>query len=151
MAFQRGVKREFTLFSSIFAPSLRPLTFTDQLIPFSSSVFFLRQSLLDLTVSSFLTHIHKHKLTCTPPSFPSPLSSLCLSTSYPSTALQPPSHPFPIPPPPTVKSTGGSSQHMYSLLLCGRHDNRHEFDMALTYPGGCEPVWMQSFKWRSRI
>lgn len=40
---------------------------------------------------------------------------------------------------------------MYGWLLCGRHDNRHEFDMALTYPGGCEPVWMQSFEWRSRI
>ncbi|KAK5855398.1 hypothetical protein PBY51_005500 [Eleginops maclovinus] len=52
---------------------------------------------------------------------------------------------------PIAESTGGSSRYMYSRLLCGRHDNRHEFDMALTYPGGCEAVWMQRFKWHSRI
>lgn len=87
MAFQRAVNREFTLFSFIFAPSLRPLRFTDQLIPFSSSVavfIFLHPSLLDLTLSSFPTptsmHTHKktHKLTCTPPISQPSLLSVCL-------------------------------------------------------------------------
>lgn len=71
---------------------------------------------------------------------PRPPTSLCSLPFYP-----------PLPSPSIAESTGGNSRHMYGWLLCGRHDNRHEFDMALTYPGGCEPVWMQSFEWRSRI
>ncbi|CAB1429531.1 unnamed protein product [Pleuronectes platessa] len=47
-----------------------------------------------------------------------------------------PPHRLSSPPPTHAESTGGSSRYMYSRLLCGHHDNRHEFDMALTYPGG---------------
>lgn len=114
-----------------------------------------------LFLSNSHQHAHtqkKHKLTRTPPNFPA-VSLLSVSPRPPTTLLSalptPSLIPFPMPLPPSLtpvaESTGGSSRYMYSRLLCGRHDNRHEFDMALTYPGGCEPVWMQRFKWRSRI
>lgn len=147
VAFQRAVKRKFAPLFSLFPISLR---FTDQLIPLSSvclSCFFFFA--LPLPFQRKNTHIHRHthvlkKSTnwhAHPPiSHP---SLLCVP--------QPPTPLCPYLPHPIVESTGGSSQYMYSWLLCGHHDNHHEFDMALTYPGGCELVWMQRFKWRSRI
>ncbi|CAK6961055.1 unnamed protein product [Scomber scombrus] len=64
---------------------------------------------------------------------PVPLLSLPLL----SLALSAPPPPFP---PNIIESTGGSSRYMYSRLLCGHHDNRHEFDMALTSSCSCFTV-----------
>ena len=67
---------------------------------------------------------------------PRPPTSGCSLPFYPSLV----SAPLPLPLCPSIaESTGGNSRYMCGWLLCGCHDNRHEFDMALTYPGGCEP------------
>lgn len=124
--------------------------------------FFPAPQPLFLSNSHQRAHTHKKNTNwhARPPISQPSLYSLFPSTSHHSTLCpsNPLSHPLPyaspsLPPSltPVAESTGGSSRYMYSRLLCGRHDNRHEFDMALTYPGGCEPVWMQRFEWRSRI
>lgn len=91
--------------------------------------------------------MHKGNQIDTPPLISQ--TSLVFASPRPPTSLC--SLPFYPPSPSIAESTGGNSRYMYGWLLCGRHDNRHEFDMALTYPGGCEPGWMQSFEWHSHI
>lgn len=144
MAFQRAVNREFALVSRIFNPSLRSSRFTDQLI---TPAFLPSFPALSSSPTNTNRHMHKgNQIDTHTPQF-SDLPRLCFpSTSHLSLlfTLLPPSRvlpPFPPPPPsPSIaESTGGNSRYMYGWLLCGCHDNRHEFDMALTYPGGCEP------------
>lgn len=125
--------------SRIFNQSLRSSSFTDQLIPPAFSPLFPSSPFLSTDANM---HTHKGNQIDTPPNF-SYLPHLC----FPSTShllllftLLSPSVSSPPPPSPSVaESTGGNSRYMYGWLLCGCHDNHHEFDMALTYPGGCEP------------
>lgn len=106
--------------------------------PLFCFVFYLPQPFSSYTLS------WKHQLTTPQPQFPSPLSFPStfhpLNAALPFLSSSPWLHHPPPPPPFHAESTGGSSRYMYSRLLRGHHDNRHEFDMAITYPGGCESL-----------
>lgn len=134
-----------SLLSFVFSPRL--FRFTEQLMPFSSSISFL-SSLQPFRHTPNTHSMEETNRRADPSQFPSPL--LFPQTPTSPLLFSPPF--FPSSPSPSVpESTGGSSRYMCSQLLCGHHDNHHEFNMVLTYPGGCEAVWMQRFKWRSHI
>lgn len=150
LAFQRAVNREFTLSFTFLSPSLWGLNSWCPFLHVSLS-FFSLFSLLALS-SSFTRKTHMHtphtEWHVHPFQFLSPL--FCFTPNLQPLFCPLPFYPFPpislLPSPSVAESTGDSSHYMYSQLLCGHYDNRHEFNMALTYPSGCKPVRMQHFK-----
>lgn len=135
--FHGAVNRKFKLFFTFLSPPISQ-RFIEQLMPFSSSISQLF-SLVSKSLLYRLANTRQHRCAqtltdmrhhCQFPSPPLPNLSHLLCPSIP--PLVPPlslSSPLL---PSVAESTEGSGRYMYSQLLCGCHDNRHEFDMALT-------------------
>lgn len=135
--FHGAVNRKFKLFFTFLSPPISQ-RFIEQLMPFSSSISRLfslvskpllyRLAKHTSTQMCANTHWHAPPLPVSQPSSPQPLTSTLPfdPPSCPPLSLSSPLLPS------VAESTEGSGRYMYSRLLCGCHDNRHEFDMALT-------------------